>query len=31
MTGYIEGWDRRQRFLLPDSVDDYVGADSPIG
>jgi transposase len=30
MAGYIEGWDRRQRLLLPDSVDDYVGADSPI-
>ena len=30
MTGYIEGWDRRQRLLLPDCVDDYVGDDSPV-
>ena len=30
MTGYIEGWDRRQRLLLPDCVDDYVGIESPV-
>ena len=30
MTRYIDGWDRRQRLLLPDCVDDYVGADSPV-
>lgn len=30
MTRYIEGCDRRQRLLLPDCVDDYVGEDSPV-
>ena len=24
MAGYVEGWDRRQSFLLPECVDDYV-------
>jgi transposase len=30
MTRYIEGWDRRQSFLLPACVDDYVGEDNPV-
>ena len=30
MTGYIEGCDRRQRLLLPDCVEDYVGDDSLV-
>ena len=30
MTRFIEGCDRRQKLLLPDCVDDYVGADSPV-
>lgn len=30
MTRFIEGCDRRQRLLLPDCVDDYVGEDSPV-
>lgn len=29
MTRFIEGCDRRQKLLLPDCVDDYVGEDSP--
>jgi transposase len=27
---YVEGWDRRQTFLLPESVDDFVGEDNPV-
>ncbi|MBV8400242.1 MAG: IS1182 family transposase [Acetobacteraceae bacterium] len=30
MTRYIEGWDRRQQFLLPECLDDYVSEDNPI-
>jgi hypothetical protein len=30
MTRFIEGCDRRQRLLLPDCVDDYVGEDSSV-
>jgi len=30
MTRFIGGCDRRQRLLLPDCVDDYVGEDSPV-
>ena len=30
MKRYVEGTDRRQTFLLPGSVDDYVGADNPV-
>jgi transposase len=30
MTRYIEGWDRRQNFLLPECLDDYVSEDNPI-
>jgi transposase len=30
MGGYVEGWDRRQTFLLPECLDDYVGEDNPI-
>jgi transposase len=30
MKRFIEGCDRRQRLLLPDCVDDYVGEDSPV-
>jgi hypothetical protein len=30
MTRFIEECDRRQRLLLPDCVDDYVGEDSPV-
>jgi transposase len=30
MTRYIVGRDRRQSFLLPECVDDYVGADNPV-
>ena len=30
MTRFIEGCDRRQRLLLADCVDDYVGDDSPV-
>jgi transposase len=28
--GYIEGWDRRQQVLFPESLDDYVAADNPV-
>ena len=30
MTRYVEGWNRGQSFLLPESVDDYVGEDNPV-
>jgi transposase len=30
MGGYVEGWDRRQTYLLPECLDDYVGEDNPI-
>jgi transposase len=30
MTRFIEGLDRRQTALLPDCLDDYVGADSAV-
>ena len=30
MAGYIEGWSRGQSFLLPESVDDHVGENSPV-
>ena len=30
MSRFIEGSDRRQRLLLPDYIDDYVGEDSPV-
>ncbi|HTH99814.1 MAG TPA: IS1182 family transposase [Acidisoma sp.] len=30
MTRYIEGLDRRQTFLLPEDVDDYVDEDNPV-
>ncbi len=30
MTRYIEGLDRRQTFLLPECVDDYVDEDNPV-
>ncbi len=30
MGRFIEGCDRQQRLLLPDCIDDYVGADSPV-
>ena len=30
MTRYIAGRDRRQSFLLPECVDDYVGEDNPV-
>jgi len=30
MTRYIEGSDRRQAFLLPECLDDYVCEDNPI-
>lgn len=30
MPRFIEGCDRRQKLLLPDCVDDYVGADSTV-
>ncbi len=30
MQRYVEGWDRRQSFLLPECVDDYVGEDNPV-
>ena len=30
MGRFIEGSDRRQRLLLPDCLDDYVGEDSPV-
>jgi transposase len=30
MTRFIEGADRRQTMLLPESLDDYVAADNPV-
>ena len=30
MGRFIEGCERRQRLLLPDCIDDYVGQDSPV-
>jgi transposase len=27
---YLSGVSRQQRMLLPDSVEDYVGADNPV-
>jgi hypothetical protein len=30
MSRFIEGSDRRERLLLPDRIDDYVAADSPV-
>jgi len=30
MSRFIEGSDRRQRLLLPDCIDGYVAADSPV-
>ena len=30
MSRYVEGLDRRQSFLLPDSIQDYVGEDNPV-
>lgn len=30
MSRFIEGCERRQRLLLPDCIDDYVGEDSPV-
>ncbi|MGI4806565.1 MAG: transposase, partial [Janthinobacterium lividum] len=30
MAGYVEGWDRRQSFLLPESIDDYVDENNPV-
>jgi transposase len=30
MGRYVEGVDRRQSFLLPESVQDYVGEDNPV-
>jgi transposase len=30
MTRYVEGWNRRQSFLLPESVDDYVDENNPV-
>jgi transposase len=30
MRRFIEGCERRQKLLLPDCVDDYVGEDSPV-
>lgn len=30
MGRFVEGYDRRQRLLLPDCVDDYVAEDSPV-
>ena len=30
MQRYVEGADRRQSFLLPESMDDYVGEDDPV-
>ena len=30
MGRFIEGSERRQRLLLPDCIDDYVGKDSPV-
>jgi transposase len=30
MKRYVEGWDRRQCFLLPECVDDYVDENNPV-
>ena len=30
MARYVEGWDRRQSFLLPECVDDYVDENNPV-
>src|SRR5580698_7230766 len=30
MSRYVEGVDRRQSFLLPESVQDYLGEDNPV-
>jgi transposase len=30
MSRYVEGLDRRQSFLLPESIQDYVGEDNPV-
>lgn len=30
MGRYVEGWNRSQSFLLPESVDDCVGQDNPV-
>ena len=30
MGRYVEGWDRRQTFLLPECLDDYVCGDNPV-
>ncbi len=30
MKRFIEGTDRNQVMLLPESVDDYVGGDNPV-
>ena len=30
MSGYVEGWNRRQSFLLPECVDDYVDENNPV-
>jgi hypothetical protein len=30
MKRFIEGTDRNQVMLLPESVEDYVGADNPV-
>jgi len=30
MKRFIEGMDRNQIMLLPESVDDYVGPDNPV-
>ena len=30
MAGYVEGWNRRQAFLLPECVDDYVDENNPV-
>ena len=29
-TSHIPGFERSQLFLLPEAVDDYVGADNPV-
>ncbi len=30
MARDVEGFDRRQSFLLPESLQDYVGEDNPV-
>ena len=30
MGRYVEGWNRSQSFLLPESINDYVGEDNPV-